>query len=246
MQSVERYLVRETDRQVLLLDPPFRRSENHPGYIQGYPAGVRENGGQYTHAALWVAQAVARLGDGQGAVRLLQMLNPVERARTPEEVGRYQGEPYVIAADVYGSQGRVGKCGWSWYTGSAGLFYRIWIEEVLGFQLRGDRLSLEPQLPPDWPEYTLIYRHGRTEYEITVKSPVTGMEESLEVDGRQQKGRTFKLNDDGARHSARLQLGHTTEDAAGPDGKTKRETSRRVTSLQPAERVSALRSESDR
>src|SRR5512134_1564653 len=159
MRSVAQYLVKEADRLVLLFDPPFHNSQNHPGYIQGYPPGVRENGGQYTHAALWVAQAMARLNEGTTAANLLQMFNPVERTRTPEQVARYQGEPYVIAADIYALPGRVGRCGWSWYTGSAGWFYRIWIEEILGFKLHGNYASLEPKLPSDWPGYTLVYRY---------------------------------------------------------------------------------------
>jgi cyclic beta-1,2-glucan synthetase len=203
---VEKFLVRGADRLVLLFDPPFQHSENHPGYIQGYPPGVRENGGQYTHAALWVAQALARLGDGAGAVKLLQMINPIERARSNDEVARYQGEPYVIAADIYGLPGRMGRCGWTWYTGSAAWFYRVWIEEVFGFKLRGDTLSLDPRLPADWPGFTLTYRYKRTYYEITVRTE-SRPDDVLEVDGKEERGKTVTLLDDGGRHLVLLRVG---------------------------------------
>src|SRR5690606_27154801 len=128
----------------------FDRHEPHPGYIMGYPPGVRENGGQYTHAAIWVALAYARLGEGGKAVGILDLLNPVEHARTEEAVDRYKGEPYVIAADVYSLAGSEGRSGWTWYTGSAGWLYRTWIEDVLGVQLRGDRLHVRPVLGERW------------------------------------------------------------------------------------------------
>ncbi len=150
MESAERLLVRERERLVLLFDPPFDRSEPNPGYIMGYPPGMRENGGQYTHGATWMAMAWARLREGGRAAHLLQMMNPIELSRTPEDVARYRGEPYVVAADVYAAEGRVGQCGWTWYTGSAGWMYRIWIEEVLGFRLRGDRFTVDPAIPDEW------------------------------------------------------------------------------------------------
>ena len=132
MRSVEEHLVREKEKLVLLFTPPFDKSSPHPGYIMGYPPGVRENGGQYTHAALWVAMAFARLGDGDRAVKLLQMLNPIEHSRTPEDYAVYRTEPYVVAADVYSLESQMGRGGWTWYTGSAAWMYRVWLEEVLG------------------------------------------------------------------------------------------------------------------
>jgi cellobiose phosphorylase len=170
MRSVEEHLIRDKERLVLLFAPPFDHSKPHPGYIMGYPPGVRENGGQYTHAALWVAMAFARLGDSRRAVRTLQMLNPIERARTPEDYAVYRTEPYAVAADVYSLPDQPCRGGWTWYTGSAGWMYRVWLEEVLGFKLRGDRLTIEPAIPDDWPGYALTFRYGRTEYRIEVQN----------------------------------------------------------------------------
>jgi cyclic beta-1,2-glucan synthetase len=168
MESAETNLVRERDRLVLLFTPPFDHSEPNPGYIMGYPPGLRENGGQYTHGSLWMAMAWARLQEGEKAVRLLQLMNPIESNRTPADVARYRGEPYVTAGDVYAASGRVGQSGWTWYTGSSAWMYRIWIEEVLGFRLRGDRFTVEPRLPAEWPGFELTYRHGSSVYEIKV------------------------------------------------------------------------------
>jgi len=183
MESAEAKLVRERDRLVLLFTPPFDHSEPNPGYIMGYPPGLRENGGQYTHGSLWMAMARARLREGEKAVRLLQMMNPIESNRGPADVARYHGEPYVMAADVMAASGRIGQSGWTWYTGSAAWMYRIWIEEVLGFRLRGDRFTVEPSLPADWPGFELTYRHGSAVYEIKVSRHE---EESaaLELDGK--------------------------------------------------------------
>lgn len=182
MEAAEEKLVRERDRLVLLFTPPFDHSEPNPGYIMGYPPGLRENGGQYTHGSLWMAMAWARLQEGEKAVRLLQMMNPIESNRGPADVARYHGEPYVMAADVMAASGRIGQSGWTWYTGSAAWMYRIWIEEVLGFRLRGDRFTVEPSVPADWPGFELTYRHGSAVYEIKV---IRHEEESvaLELDG---------------------------------------------------------------
>ena len=171
LESVWRHLVLEDDSLVLLLAPPFDTSEPSPGYIKGYPPGVRENGGQYTHAALWFAMALARRGDGDRAVRVLRMLNPIERARDSETVWRYGVEPYVIAADVYRLPGRIGQGGWSWYTGSAAWMYRAWVEEVLGLKLHGNHMELSPAIPGWWEGFRMRYRHGEAVYEIQVENP---------------------------------------------------------------------------
>ncbi len=184
MESAEANLVRERDKMVLLFAPPFDHSEPNPGYIMGYPPGLRENGGQYTHGSLWMAMAWARLGEGQKAVRLLRMMNPVELNRSPADVARYRGEPYVAAADVLNAPGHIGQSGWTWYTGSAAWMYRIWIEEVLGFRLRGDRFTVEPSLPADWPGFELTYRHGSTVYEISVGRRAGLTTAALELDGK--------------------------------------------------------------
>ncbi len=168
MDAAERYLVREREKLVLLLAPPFDLSEPNPGYIMGYPPGLRENGGQYTHGAIWLAIAWARLREGDKAVRLLQMMNPVELTRSPQEAAHYRGEPYVVAADVSLGAGRAGQCGWTWYTGSAGWMYRGWIEEVLGLRVDGDHLRIEPVIPADWPGFEITWHHEGTVYEIKV------------------------------------------------------------------------------
>jgi cyclic beta-1,2-glucan synthetase len=200
MESAERLLVRERDRLVLLFEPPFDHSEPNPGYIMGYPPGMRENGGQYTHGALWMTMALARMKEGGRAVRLLQMMNPIELNRTPEEVARYRGEPYVVAADVYAAAGHVGQSGWTWYTGSAGWMYRIWVEEVLGFRRRGDRFTVDPAIPDEWEGFELTYLHESTTYEIVVRRGESA-EIVVEVDGEQVPGGFVPLADaGGTRH----------------------------------------------
>jgi cyclic beta-1,2-glucan synthetase len=203
MESAEANLVRERDRLVLLFTPPFDHSEPNPGYIMGYPPGMRENGGQYTHGSLWMAMAWARLREGRKAVRLLQMMNPIESNRGPAEVARYHGEPYVTAGDVYAASGRIGQSGWTWYTGSAAWMYRIWIEEVLGFRLRGDRFTVEPSLPADWPGFELTYRHGSTVYEIKATRHEDGSA-ALELDG--EAVYFIPLDDTGRTHSVTVRL----------------------------------------
>jgi len=192
---VDEYLVRRKEKLVLLFTPPFEHSQPHPGYIMGYPPGVRENGGQYTHGALWVAMAFARLGDGKRAVEILQMLNPIEHSRTPLDYAAYRTEPYAVAADVYSLESQMGRGGWTWYTGSAGWMYRVWLEEVLGFKLRGDRLSIEPVLPNNWPGYSLTFHYGSTEYRITVEN------------GGERANEEIRLKDDGLSHAVRIVIG---------------------------------------
>jgi cellobiose phosphorylase len=197
MRSVEENLIREKEKLVLLFTPPFDKSSPHPGYIMGYPPGVRENGGQYTHAALWVAMAFARMKDGDRAVKVLQMLNPIEHSRTTDDYAAYRTEPYVVAADVYSLQGQAGRGGWTWYTGSAGWMYRVWLEEVLGFKLRAGRLSIEPVIPENWPGYDLTFRYGRTEYRISVEN------------GGEWSKQEIQLVDDGEIHEIHLYAGAT-------------------------------------
>jgi len=210
--SVRRHLMREKDKLVLLFTPPFDSSKPHPGYIMGYPPGVRENGGQYTHAAIWVAMASARVGDGGGAVEVLRRLNPVEHARTPDEVARYKGEPYAVAADVYALPSQEGRCGWTWYTGSSGWMYRVWLEEVLGFRLRGGRLMLDPVIPPEWKEFSITYRRGGTLYTMTVENPDgAGQGVSwIEIDGMRHSTPYFDVQDDKGMHTVRVRLGGST------------------------------------
>jgi cyclic beta-1,2-glucan synthetase len=199
MESAEKLLVDESGRLVRLFTPPFDHSQPHPGYIMGYPPGLRENGGQYTHGSLWLAMAWARLGDGGRAVHLLTLMNPVELSRSPEDVARYRGEPYVSPADVWSAPGMTGHCGWTWYTGSAAWMYRIWIEEVLGFQVRGDTLSLHPVLPTEWPGFEMTYRYRSATYEIKVTAGGDS-EAELELDGNKVEDGVIHLADDGAVH----------------------------------------------
>jgi cyclic beta-1,2-glucan synthetase len=209
LRAVEKHLVREEERMILLFTPPFDKSPHDPGYIKGYLPGVRENGGQYTHGSLWVPLAFARRRNGDRAGALLRMMNPVEHARMPEEVGRYRVEPYVVAADVYALEGQVGRGGWTWYTGSAGWMYRIWLEEVFGFTLRGDTLVLDPAIPSDWSGFSLRYRYRSASYEIIVENPqhVSSGVEVVELDGQAVPEKTIALRDDGKRHAVRVRMG---------------------------------------
>jgi cyclic beta-1,2-glucan synthetase len=188
---------------ILLLTPPFDQTAHDPGYIKGYLPGVRENGAQYTHAALWAVLATAMQGDGERAFALFQLLNPLERTRTPAGVATYRTEPYVVAADVYAAEGHVGRGGWTWYTGSASWMYRVALETILGFTKRGDRLRLDPRVPAEWPEFRLEYRHGSSVYEVVVERPHAARAGAQEVmlDGRPLAGEWIELVDDGARHA---------------------------------------------
>jgi cyclic beta-1,2-glucan synthetase len=195
LEAAWRHLVREDEGLILLLEPPFDKSDPSPGYIMGYPPGVRENGGQYTHAALWLAMAMVRRGDGERARKMMRMLNPIERARDPESVRRYGVEPYVVAADVYRLPGRIGHGGWSWYTGAAAWMYRAWVEEILGLQIRGDRMQVNPVIPAWWQGFSLRYRHGEAIYEIRVENP-EGLERGVawvEMDGQRMQNGVIPL-----------------------------------------------------
>jgi cyclic beta-1,2-glucan synthetase len=209
LDSAWEHLVREDEGLALLLTPPFDRTSLEPGYIKGYPPGVRENGGQYTHAAVWLAMAFARRGDGDRAVRLLRLLNPVEHARDPASVARYRVEPYAVAADVYRLEGSEGRGGWTWYTGSAAWMYRAWIEAVLGFRLRGGRLTLDPVLPKDWDGFRMRYAHGEAVYEITVENPdrVGRGVAWVEMDGRRLDGLDIPLENSPIKHKVRVRMG---------------------------------------
>ncbi len=205
MQSLETHLVREDARILLLLTPPFDHTAHDPGYIKGYVPGVRENGAQYTHAALWTVLATALRGDGDRAFELFQMLNPLMHARTPAEVATYKVEPYVVAADVYTAEGHLGRGGWTWYTGSASWMYRVALEAILGVRKRGDRLTIAPCVPAHWPELAIEYRYGRATYNIVVQRPAAlDGDVELCVDGRAMDERHIRLIDDDARHDVVL------------------------------------------
>ncbi len=210
MKSLYDRLVRREERIVLLLTPPFDHTELEPGYIKGYVPGVRENGAQYTHAAAWAAIAFAELGDGDKAGELLQMLNPITHALTPEDVERYRVEPYVSAGDVYSNPAHLGRGGWTWYSGSAGWLYRAGIEWQLGLRVRGSRLNLNPCIPTAWPGFSAKVRHGSTYYEVVVENPakVSRGVTLIELDGVEQTDHAgIALVDDKRSHHVRVVLG---------------------------------------
>jgi cyclic beta-1,2-glucan synthetase len=211
MAAVEEYLIHRGDGLVLLFTPPFDRSDVDPGYIKGYLPGVRENGGQYTHGAIWSIIAFATLGEGDKAGELFSILNPINDASTRAGVHRYKVEPYVMPADVYAEPPHVGRGGWTWYTGSGGWMYQAGVESILGFRLRGTALVLEPCIPRAWPGYELDFRYHSARYEIVVENPqgVSRGVASVELDGRmlEGEGAAIPLVDDGATHRVRVVLG---------------------------------------
>ena len=219
MDAVRMQLVRRDAGVIQLLAPPFDQSPVDPGYIKGYVPGVRENGGQYTHAALWTVMAIAHLGSGDEAVELFHMLNPINHTRSPADVERYQVEPYVVAADVYTHPAHIGRGGWTWYTGSAAWMYRLGLESILGLRRRGQRLSISPCVPGTWNGFVIRWRYERTLYEITVENPGRrnrGIAEAM-LDGVRVDARSIPLVDDGGEHRLRVVMGeHVVEGAPAP------------------------------
>jgi cyclic beta-1,2-glucan synthetase len=210
MESVEEYLVHRGDGLVLLFTPPFDDWDVDPGYIKGYLPGVRENGGQYTHAAIWCVIAFATLGDGDRAGELFGLLNPINHASTRAGIHRYRVEPYVAAADVYSEAPHVGRGGWTWYTGSAGWMYRAGVEWILGFRLRGAQLLIDPCIPRAWRGFEIAFRYHSSLYEIQVSNPngATRGVGGLTMDGTTlDPGSELKLVDDGSTHQVRVTLG---------------------------------------
>jgi len=212
MGGVEEKLVRSEDGLIALLAPPFDHMAADPGYIKGYVPGVRENGGQYTHAALWVVLAYARMGDGDTAMALLDLLNPVNHATDLAGCERYKVEPYAIASDVYAVEPHVGRGGWTWYTGSASWFYTVATRHLLGVRIEtedGQRyLVVDPCIPKDWPGFRATYRAGTTTYEIRVENPrgVNRGVEQVSVDGVKRADLRVPLVEDGGRHRVRVVL----------------------------------------
>jgi cyclic beta-1,2-glucan synthetase len=209
MAAVDEYLVRRGDGLIVLFTPPFDKSKLEPGYIKGYVPGVRENGGQYTHGALWTVIAFAMLGDGDRAGELFGLLNPINHSSTRAGLHKYKVEPYVTTGDVYAMPPHTGRGGWTWYSGSAGWMYRAALEHILGFKLSGDRLRIDPCIPRGWREFEITYRRGKTTYRIKVDNP-HGMSRgvfSVELDGIVQKDDLLLLSDDGLNHEARVVLG---------------------------------------
>jgi cyclic beta-1,2-glucan synthetase len=211
MSAVNTQLVSRSDGLVKLFTPPFDHSAHDPGYIKAYPPGLRENGGQYTHAAMWTTLAFALLGDGDRAGELFSLLNPINHASTRAAIHRYKVEPYVVCADVYSAESHVGRGGWTWYTGSAGWMYRTAIEGILGIHLRGSTLFINPCIPRAWPGYEITYKHGSSRYQVAVENP-NGVCRGIvrtSLDDREVSKSECKITlvDDGNYHYVRITLG---------------------------------------
>jgi cyclic beta-1,2-glucan synthetase len=204
LEAVNKYLVNREDKIIKLFTPPFDKSDADPGYIKGYVPGVRENGGQYTHAAIWTMMGYAALKDGDRATELFGLINPINRTSTLTGSQKYKVEPYVIAADIYAVDPHVGRGGWSWYTGSASWMYRSAIESILGFHLHGDHITIEPCIPSTWNQFEIKYRKGESIYLITV---INGQnKKTIELDGNLIDGMNIPIIDDGKEHEILVTL----------------------------------------
>jgi cyclic beta-1,2-glucan synthetase len=206
MAAVNERLVRTDDGLVLLFTPPFAHTRHDPGYIKGYPPGVRENGGQYTHGAIWTAWAMAALGEGDKAEALFRLLNPVTHAATAAGVERYRVEPYAIAADVYSVPPHAGRGGWTWYTGSNSWMYRLGLEGILGIQRQGHVIRVDPCIPRSWHEYEVTYRAGDRVYDIRVENPTGACRgvAQLWLDDQLQASNAFPLDGAPGCHQVRV------------------------------------------
>jgi len=213
MRSVDEHLVREPDGLVALFTAPFDRTRHDPGYIKGYPPGLRENGGQYTHGSIWSMIAFALLGNGDKAHQLFRIFDPQSHVADAQSVQRYKVEPYIVCADVYSVEPHVGRGGWTWYSGSAGWLYRAGLEYLLGFRLGGDRLDIDPCIPRAWDGFAIEYRRGSSRYTVAVENPdhVCRGVARIELDGSPLKDSAamIPLADDGAPHRVRIVLGKT-------------------------------------
>ncbi len=207
MEALYERLVNREHGLIQLLAPPFDKSELNPGYIKGYVPGVRENGGQYTHAAIWAAMAFALRGDSERAWELFTMINPVNHAKSTESTATYKVEPYVVAADVYAVPPHTGRGGWTWYTGSAAWMYRLIVESLLGLRLEVDKLFFSPCLPAGWEGFKMHYRYQETVYHIGVLQTRTGNDEmSVSVDGVEQHDKAVPLVDDHREHTVDVRI----------------------------------------
>ena len=209
LDSVRARLIDRKNRLLQLLSPPFDKSDQDPGYIKGYPPGIRENGGQYTHAAVWALMAVAKTGNGDETAELFHMLNPINHTRTPDAVAKYRTEPYVLDGDVYARPPHAGRGGWSWYTGSAGWLYRAALEHILGLRARGNHFMMTPCVPSSWTNFSITWRHRGATYQIEVSNPDrvwTGVL-SAEMDGKPVDHRTIPIVDDQQPHTVKIIMG---------------------------------------
>jgi cyclic beta-1,2-glucan synthetase len=209
MEAAAERLVDDEAELLLLFTPPFDKTTRDPGYIKGYPPGVRENGGQYTHGVLWTVWAFAKLGQGDRAERLFRLLNPIHHGADAEQVARYRVEPYVVPADVSGAVPHAGRGGWTWYTGSAGWMYRLGLEAILGLTRVGESLHIAPCIPKDWPGYEIQYQHGETRYRISVQNP-SGVNQGVKrvlLDGEVLPGADIPLLRDAGTHHVQVEMG---------------------------------------
>ena len=208
MEQVHEHLVDWENELILLLKPPFDKTTRNPGYIKGYPPGIRENGGQYTHAALWAIWAFADIGQRERAHELFRLINPIHHSDSVQKAERYRVEPYVVAADVYSTPPHHGRGGWTWYTGSASWMYRLGIERLLGIVRLGGHLEIRPCIPQEWKSYRVDYRFGRSMYHITIENPNgnPGAVGSIDVDGRPAPDFQIALQDDGMNHEVTVRM----------------------------------------
>ena len=207
MREAEKRLVRKQDKIIQLFDPPFDTSDLNPGYIKGYVPGVRENGGQYTHAAIWMIMAFAAMRDKEKMWELLQMINPINHGSTPEGMKTYKVEPYVVAADVYAVSQHSGRGGWTWYTGSAGWLYQLIVDSVIGLKRRGDKLYFDPCLPDEWANVSIQYKFKTSIYNIEMLQESSGNDVmQIVLDGVVISGNFINLVDDGAEHNVSCEL----------------------------------------
>jgi cellobiose phosphorylase len=207
MQAVDKFLVNREKGLIQLLDPPFDTSEMDPGYIKGYVPGVRENGGQYTHSAIWAVMAFAKLGDVEKTEELLRLINPIQHGATANEIATYKVEPYVMAADVYGVAPHVGRGGWTWYTGSAGWMYQLILESFLGLKREGNTLKVEPCIPVTWKSFSVKYRFEETVYNIMVNQGSDRETTEIFMDAEMQPSQFFQLTNDKKEHEVTIEIG---------------------------------------
>ena len=208
MESLENHLIDRENGIIKLLDPPFEKSKLEPGYIKSYLPGTRENGGQYTHSAIWAIIAEAILGFGDKAVEYFRMINPIEHARTKEEANKYKVEPYVIAADIYGASNLSGRGGWTWYTGSSSWFYEAGIKYILGLYIENGWLTIKPTISNNWAEYSIRYKFGNSIYHIKVKNPSrknTGISQ-MKINGKIAENKKIHLNKDGGIYNIEVEI----------------------------------------
>ncbi len=208
MQSLENHLVDRENGIIKLLDPPFEKSNLEPGYIKAYVPGTRENGGQYTHGAIWAIIAEAMLGFGDKAVEWYRMINPIEHSRTREAAKKYKVEPYVICADIAGQRNLAGRGGWTWYTGSSSWMYETGIKYLLGLRIQNNILHLEPCIPKDWKEYNICYQYGNSRYHIRVNNPNmknTGVT-TFKINGREIQEKQITLNKNGGTYIIEIEM----------------------------------------